>query len=143
MRIHRIVAPLAFLVFGSIFAACGPGAPVEEGLPDCPEGGTDLTYQTFGQTFFTTHCITCHAAASGVAGASTFPYETQAQIQAKIDAIYTRAGGPNPTMPPTGGPTAAERQDLAEWLSCGGECRWDPLSKAPPVPPLPPLRPPW
>jgi mono/diheme cytochrome c family protein len=119
MRIQRIVAPFVFLAFGSIFAACDGGAPVDGGLPDCPEGGTDLTYQSFGQAFFTTHCTSCHAAASGMAGASSFPFETQAQIQAEIDDIYERAGGTNQNMPPNGGPTPDERQQLAEWLSCG------------------------
>lgn len=122
MRIRSAFVPFVFLAFGSIFAACGGGGETEEeGLPACPDGGTDLTYASFGQSFFSTHCTSCHASTSGVAGAENFPFETQAQIQAEIEDIYERAGGSKPTMPPSGGPTADERQQLTEWLSCGAE----------------------
>jgi mono/diheme cytochrome c family protein len=122
MRIRSVFVPFLFLAIGSIFAACGGGGPTpEEGLPDCPEGGTDLTYASFGQAFFTTHCLSCHTSTSGVAGAENFPFDSQSAIQAEIEDIHERAGGTNTNMPPGGGPTAAERQQLTEWLSCGAE----------------------
>lgn len=123
MRIRSFIMPVVFLAFGAIFTACGggDGETNGSGLPACPTDGTALTYATFGEAFFSTHCTSCHAAGTGVAGAESDPFETQAQIQAAIEDIYERAGGSNDSMPPSGGPTAEERQQLAEWLSCGAE----------------------
>lgn len=109
------------LASGLGIAACGGGSTPDEGLPDCPTDGSDLTYDNFGQAFFTTHCTSCHASTSGVAVAQDTPFETQAQIQAELEDIYERAGGTNTNMPPGGGPTADERLQLEEWLSCGAK----------------------
>lgn len=123
MRIRSLIMPFALLAFGSLFVACGGGSDTEDpdGLPACPDGGTDLTYDNFGKAFFDTHCTSCHAEGSTNPGAANFPFETQAQIQAEVEDIYERAGGTNTNMPPDGGPTAEERQQLAEWLSCGAK----------------------
>lgn len=123
MRIRSVIMLCVTLALGIGSAGCGGDGETkeEEGLPPCPTAGTDLTYANFGQAFFSTHCTSCHAETSGVAGAENFPFESQAQIQAEMDDIHERAGGTNTNMPPDGGPTADERLQLEEWLSCGAE----------------------
>lgn len=123
MRIRSVIMLCVSLALGFGAAACGgdDGDGGGDGLPACPTGGTDLTYDNFGKSFFDTHCTSCHAAGSGVSVAQDNPFETQAQIQAEADEIYERAGGTNTNMPPDGGPTADDRLKLEEWLSCGAK----------------------
>ena len=118
----RSILPVSLLVASALsLAACVGQDEGEGGLPACPDGGTELTYDNFGQAFFATHCTDCHAAGSGQGEAESKPFETLADIQADIEEIYAEAGGANDTMPPGGGPTAEERDKLAEWLSCGAK----------------------
>ncbi len=122
MQIRRIVFPLMALLGGLVVVGCGGGGETGESgnLPACPTAGTDLTYDNFGKAFFDTYCLSCHSTGAKVDGAG--PYETQAQIQASAEDIYGRAGGTNTNMPQSGAkPTSAEREQLAEWLSCGAE----------------------
>lgn len=117
----RSILPAPLLVASAVsLAACG-GDDGEDGLPACPEGGTELTYDNFGQAFFATHCTDCHSVGSGQGEAENKPFETLADIQAEAEAIYGQAGGANDIMPPGGGPTAEERDKLTEWLSCGAK----------------------
>jgi uncharacterized membrane protein len=119
MRIRVILWPLLLAASAASIAACkSEGGEV----PACPDAGTALTYADFGQGFFEKYCVSCHAKGSGIGGAQDIPLESQAQIQANLDDIYSEAGGTNTGMPPSSSkPTAAERQQLAEWLSCGAE----------------------
>jgi uncharacterized membrane protein len=121
MRIRSAILPAIFLAFGAIFTACGGGGETETDPSACPDGGTDLTYDNFGKAFFETHCTSCHSETSGVVGADSAPFTTLSQIQAEADGINSRAGGTNDNMPPNGGPTAEERNQLAEWLACGAK----------------------
>lgn len=127
MTIRSAIMLSFVLALGSSSVACDGGGGDGEGgagggdngLPDCPQGGTELTYGNFGEAFFSTHCTSCHSDTSGVAGAENYPFTSLTQIQAEAEDIHERAGGTNENMPPGGGPTAQERLDLAEWLSCG------------------------
>lgn len=122
MQIRRIVFPLLVVLSGLVVVACKGGDDTGEGgnLPACPSAGTDLTYDNFGKKFFQDYCLSCHSAGSGVNGANS--YESQSAIQGAAEDIYGRAGGTNTNMPQSGTkPTSAEREQLAEWLSCGAQ----------------------
>ncbi len=104
------------LVIGSVSAACSEG----EGTGStCPQGST-LTYESFGQSFMKSYCLSCHSNA----GRKQSPlFETVEQIRArKTDIDRLAASGPNATneeMPDEGSCPTAERKKLGEWLACG------------------------
>lgn len=124
MTIRRFAFPLLFAACGLLFAACGGDDGTGEGsggLPECAATTTE-TYDSFGKQFFADYCNSCHSAGTGVKGAETRPYETQAQIQADAEAIFEQSGGTNTAMPQgTKKPTDAERVQLANWLACGAK----------------------
>jgi uncharacterized membrane protein len=97
---------------------CACGVPP---IPSCPDGGTTITYDSFGRQFLASNCNICHAADSpNRQGApATFTFDTLDQVLSHRDRIYDRATGDRPTMPPgPGKPAASDRQQLAEWLTC-------------------------
>lgn len=95
--------------------ACGGSVPIEA----CPDSGTDLTYDNFADGFFNSYCRSCHATGSGIAEAQDLPFDTFEDIKAHADEIAAEAAGDNTSMPPGGGPTQDERDQLAEWIACG------------------------
>jgi hypothetical protein len=116
-------------------AACGSsGSETEEGLEprsDCTsaDGGSELTYETFGRDFMTRYCVRCHSAelsSSQRNGApSDHDFDTLQGIQAtELEHIAAMAAA-TPTrvgtlMPPNGDmPSRAEREALGAWLACG------------------------
>lgn len=107
LRAIRYLSAFAFLGL----TQCGPGAP------SCPDGGTALTYESFGAPFMTTYCIQCHGTALSEKGVTlhTAALVRQFSIQANLSA------GVGTSMPPSQSlaPTTGERADLAQWLSCG------------------------
>jgi mono/diheme cytochrome c family protein len=83
----------------------------------CPPGGTTLTYENFGQSFFSEWCVSCHG---GPNGYSSRAFTDVDSIRAQADDIFKNAAEDNATMPPGPvGPSKAQRDDLAEWLACG------------------------
>ena len=69
--------------------------------------------------FFADHCDRCHSGAKHGAP-EAFRFDTLDDVRRHADRIFIRAAGPNTSMP--GGPDdppAEERDQLAEWLSCG------------------------
>ncbi len=116
----RTIAFWSFLSLGVLAAAACGGGEKEEGIPPCPEGGTDLTYDNFGRDFFSNNCTSCHSPGSGEAEAQDKPFDSQAAIQAEAEEIYEQAVA-GTAMPPGGGPSAEDRQKLGEWLSCGAK----------------------
>jgi hypothetical protein len=133
--------PFFVFVLGLVLVACtNTPVPTPTGArcPD-PDPGT-LTWESFGQSFMTTYCTTCHSASLRSAARNGAPIfhdyddlEGVLQIPGHIDE---QAGsGPaatNTSMPPErcpntpGGPLArdcprpseAERKMLAEWVAC-------------------------
>jgi len=94
----------------------GAGGGSSAALPDCPTGGTDLTYDNFGKAFFSSYCDSCHA------GSQKPSLGTAAEIASWADQIYAQAGDGNSSMPPgnaSAQPSVDERSNLAEWLACG------------------------
>jgi mono/diheme cytochrome c family protein len=84
----------------------------------CPQDST-LTYESFGQAFIQTNCLSCH----GVGGPESPTLSTLDQIKANADEIdRAAASGPDGTytyMPEDGSVSTAERKKLGEWLACG------------------------
>lgn len=97
--------------------ACGGGLGDPTGS-SCPDDST-LTYDTFGQAFIQTNCLSCH----GSARPESPKLDTREQIEANRDAIdRAAAAGPdavNTYMPDGGSVAEAERRKLGEWLACG------------------------
>lgn len=115
----ELVVAAATLV---IAAACTePSSPEGDEAPDCDSQA--LTYQTTGAPFVNTWCRGCHASALPADMRQGSPAQTNfdslEQVRAASARILARATGEAPTMPPAGGPSAAERERLARWLRCG------------------------
>ena len=88
----------------------------------CPDGGTTLSYDNFGQRFFETWCNSCHSAPVEYrqGAPEQFVFDTQARVQKYKRRIFERAAADNDSMPPgPAGPSQKERDQLAEWLACG------------------------
>ncbi len=123
--------------------ACGPGptpadpdagpermrtSRVGPSMAACPPMST-LTYESFGEAFFTEYCTRCHASTLTTPTARSgappgYDFDTHAGVMmhlAAIDAVA--AAGPmriNVFMPlgmPV--PSDAERDLLGEWIACG------------------------
>jgi uncharacterized membrane protein len=117
MRMRLATAVLALALGG---AACGDSSSGIEEYP-CPQGGTKLTYESFGKTFMADHCERCHGASvkerNGAPG--NYVFDTHEQVIDHKDRIFARAAGDNDSMPPgPDDPPEAEREHLAEWLAC-------------------------
>ncbi len=87
---------------------------------DCAEV---TTWGTVGAPFIYTWCTPCHSptltgderqgAPEGV------DFATYADVVAYADRIEDRVFSDTAPMPPAGGPSPAELEDVAAWLSCG------------------------
>jgi hypothetical protein len=85
-------------------------------------GGDDcdaVSYEAFGESFFTTYCLSCHASMDPT-------FNDLSEIQPYLEDIRTRViapPAPAQQMPPRGlkQPTAAEKTKLEQWIDCGGE----------------------
>ncbi len=88
----------------------------------CPDGGTTLSYTNFGKPFLDDWCNSCHSAPfEGRHGApEEVRFDSPSDVQRWKDRIFVRAALGNDSMPPgPNDPSGADRQRLAEWLSCG------------------------
>jgi len=83
----------------------------------CPQGGTTLTWDNFGQDFFKTYCFQCHG---GPNGYSSRAFTDVGTVRAQAADIFRNAARDNTTMPPGPvNPPQDQRYKLAEWLACG------------------------
>ena len=82
-----------------------------------------LRYDNFGAEFSANWCRGCHSSAIPDGERQDAPlavnFDDEADLRTWQDRIRVRATGVTPTMPPVGGPSAAERQALTEWIDCG------------------------
>jgi len=107
----KLFAALSFL----LLSACSGADVLSE--DSCPPEGTSLTYENFGQVFFYKHCLRCHGDANAYSSRS---FATVSSIRTQAERIYANAAAGNTFMPPgPDDPSEEERDDLAEWLSCG------------------------
>jgi hypothetical protein len=99
-------------------AASSSGALVSGAT--CPDGGTTLTYSSFGQSFMATECTSCHGSGKSSGG---IRLDTQSAVQANAALIDSVAGaGPDSvrtSMPEGGSVDTATREELSTWLACG------------------------
>jgi uncharacterized membrane protein len=97
----------------------GDDDPVE---PDTCETSY-LAYDNFGAPFVVNWCRGCHSSTVPKNMRQNAPldvnFDTVADVTHWAERIKVRAAGATPTMPPAGGPSADERQLLAEWIACG------------------------
>ena len=111
----RILVTLALAL-----GACSPARTLES-FP-CPDGGTTLTYESFGKDFLDRRCQTCHASDSpNRKGApSSFTFGSRSDVEKHLVRIFERSAAENDTMPPgPDDPPLLQRMKLAEWLACG------------------------
>jgi hypothetical protein len=88
----------------------------------CPEGGTTLTYQNFGQPLLDRWCNECHNALleDRQQAPEDVVFDSPLAVREWKERIFIRAALGNDSMPPgANGPSGADRQRLAEWLACG------------------------
>lgn len=108
-------------------AACGTDAVAPQDPDDpLPPGACDetvLDYGNFGEPFIASWCRGCHSSELPVAMRQQAPagvdFDDHAMTRQWAERILLRATGDQPTMPPAGGPSEAERALLVEWLACG------------------------
>lgn len=126
MRSDRsVVAAIAFLLSAIVLGACAPGETYEEAR--CIEG-TALTWENFGQSFMLRYCNTCHTegAVDRHGAPEGFDFPDVAAVRKHAAHIYDRSAGDNASMPPgPDDPPIEERDQLAEWLSCGAPADGD------------------
>jgi uncharacterized membrane protein len=139
-QMHRAKNGLVLMVAMAIFTACAGDdeegeahGELEEGEPSgaiCPSDST-LSYATFGESFMSSYCTSCHSSELTGKDRNDAPsdhnFDTLEAIHdvgmAHID--LAAAAGPdhvNTLMPPAEHPhhpSEAERAQLGEWLACG------------------------
>ncbi len=120
MRALRGVWALLFIV----------GCHAEDVWDDalCPEEGTELTYENFGESLIFGECQSCHAteAVDRKGAPSDITFDDLDEIRAWAPRIYERSALENASMPP--GPVDLDpqiRADLGEWLACGAPSEED------------------
>lgn len=94
---------------------------------DCPAGST-LTYDNFGQNFFSSYCLRCHSEKVKGDKRMGAPADHNFDTLAEIDLLSKHvdqmaASGPNGTndkMPASDPkPSVDDRKKLGEWIACG------------------------
>jgi hypothetical protein len=115
----RAALSFTLLALLTLLAGCGFETLDEA---SCPPGGTTLTYENFGRSFFAAHCNRCHSAPVGdrEGAPEGYVFSTHAEVRAQADRIFARSAGDNVSMPPgPDDPPLEARQSLAVWLACG------------------------
>ncbi|HTL35260.1 MAG TPA: hypothetical protein VL326_19160 [Kofleriaceae bacterium] len=108
------------LLLACLLGCAANATPIED-YP-CPDGGTQLTYESFGARFLDDNCNRCHSAGDGHrhGAPESFRFDTLDDVQRHADRIFIRAATTNTTMPPgVNDPAPDAREQLAEWLACG------------------------
>jgi mono/diheme cytochrome c family protein len=104
-----------------LLVACAD-APLPIDDYPCPPEGTQLTYESFGARFLSTHCNDCHNANEGRrhGAPESYRFETLEDVRRHRSRVFVRSAASNTTMPPgPEDPDPDDRERLAEWLACG------------------------
>ncbi|MBK7535228.1 MAG: hypothetical protein IPI49_07600 [Myxococcales bacterium] len=124
MRSPASVSAVLWVALGALLVTgcADPADQPDDAQPPACETSY-LTYQTFGAPFLTTWCRGCHASALPLDMRQGSPpqinFDDAEAARSQRARILARSVGEAPTMPPAGGPSAAERALLEEWLRCG------------------------
>jgi mono/diheme cytochrome c family protein len=117
MKVRASLSLALLVLSGAAASGCGDDAGVATGS-SCPSDSA-LTYDNFGQAFFSDHCLVCH----GAKGPESPKFDTVEQIRSNRTAIDEQAAagpdGVNTNMPESGSVSEADRRKLGEWLACG------------------------
>lgn len=104
-----------------LLIGCALLGPDETGREGC-DREPPLTWENFGEAIMTRHCTGCHSSLLPEELREEAPlgvdFDTYAGVLAWADRVRARSTGAEPTMPPSGGPSAEELVMLAEWLDC-------------------------
>jgi len=88
---------------------------------DC-ERDPPVSWDNYAHGFVTRYCTSCHSSQLAGADRSGAPagldLDSEAAVRAYGGAIRANTLGDDPSMPPGGGPDAAELSLLDEWLTC-------------------------
>ncbi len=92
----------------------------------CPDGST-LTYENFGEEFFTKYCNRCHSkdvkGADRMSAPADHNFDTLEEVELlaqHIDQLAAAGKVTNTKMPISDPkPTLEERKKLGEWIACG------------------------
>lgn len=114
---------VSVVIFLWLLMGCGDSTPnTEVDTPDPCEVST-ANYQTVGEPFMRTWCTPCHHSEldgpDRPAGSENINLDTYELVITHLERIEARALGDMPTMPPAGGPTEADLNELSKWLDCG------------------------
>ena len=115
------------LMLGSVAAlSCGgdkADSAAEEG-PDCSRS-PPFTWDNFGKSHMDKHCNGCHSVLIPLAQRQNAPvgvdFNTYGDVLEWYDRIIarsTRKQLDEPSMPPGGGPSDQELEQVLEWLEC-------------------------
>lgn len=104
---------MRWMMFSLFAAACSSSSSSGIATSDvvCPTDST-LTYESFGSTFLSDNCLSCHTSKDRPA------LTTRAAVVANKDNIVN-AAVTSTKMPADGSIAIEERQLLGEWLACG------------------------
>jgi hypothetical protein len=126
----------ALCAAGLVLAACSSEATGSRSSTLCA-GPAALTYEDFGRPFFLSWCTGCHASdlpESARRGAPVgLNFDDLTSVRAHRERIRERAVTAR-TMPPAGGPSDAQREQLAAWLECGAPGHMHDFDAGPSVP---------
>ncbi len=102
-----------------LLLACS-GTPADSGLPRACDTGPTVTWETFGEGFFTTYCQPCHSATTpNRAGAPEgVDFDTNEQVRAQVDRVRVRVLE-QLDMPVGGGVDEDDLLLLDRYLECG------------------------
>ncbi len=102
-----------------LLTACGESAP----SADCPDDqqlgcpASALTYDTGIGALLTERCSPCHAAGGVEATRLLTDYAHASGLRMSIGSQLVTCSMPPPGEPPL---SLAERQQILDWLTCGG-----------------------
>lgn len=118
--LHRICTTLC-IGLSALWLGAGCSDKDDSAAPDplC-EGDTALTYDTFGEGFFTQYCQGCHASttAERYGAPADVTFDTAQDIARHRAAIRRTVLGASADMPPGGGVSELDLEKLAIWLDC-------------------------
>lgn len=108
------------MIWGSLLLlGCGAGSTTEDTA--CGRQ-PPLDYDNFGHAHLDTHCNGCHSSLLPEPDRLGAPLgvdlDTEQGVLDQAERLAVRAVGPEPTMPPGGGPTGDELDHFEEWLDC-------------------------